>query len=277
MRGSFRKFPKLQENERLIDNPIFKSFKMPTIRVRDRLPILLDFSSGCAAVDGVPPKVLNEQIANASRIVDGLILSQDSLLSLNVACSLEIWGRVNQTSITSTPNSQRKDANPMYQCILDLLQNGASGLVGSLLLGRSASEEADNIQELATIRSLSLELGLPFVIDVQLENISNNLFLEVIEMGVNLATELGCEAIMIPGGQYLSADNHVEIITDLPILIRQSISQKGEEPVLPFQYGCQVHVNGVILADIGPLDRLDKTKAILERWVRSLQVQLGGE
>jgi hypothetical protein len=185
-------------------------------------------------------------------LVDGLIMMPRNLPEAEVLKGKEIWVRSDWTSAFN-PTKQGKDED-----VIPLLnsrywdQAGISGIVGSLLLGNSASREADNIQYLATQRSYCCEIGIPMAIDLHVLNLNEDskLFNEIMELGLTLAVELGCDVVIVPGGDYLAVNENIGDIVELPMLARLSLGEELSKGWSSKQWkNIFTNVDGVVFTD----------------------------
>jgi hypothetical protein len=182
----------------------------------------LDFSLGRTPEDFIYAQVIHKIIHQIAGIIDGLIMMPKNLPEYEMLKDIKIWARSDWTSAFN-PTIPGKDEvvipllNPRYWNL-----DGISGVVGSLLLGNSATPEADNIQYLATQRSKCYELGIPMAIDLHVlnQNEESKIFNEIVELGLTLAVELGCDMVIVPEGNYLASNKNIGKIVELPILTR---------------------------------------------------------
>src|SRR5690242_18706560 len=134
----------MQEDDTLMNNQVFRDYKLPAAREKGRLPIFLDFSSGAFQEDSLVPSKINEIISATSIFIDGVFLRKHTLPDL-CAYRKDIWVHADQPSIAMTMSLERKEMDLPTLSSGYLSQSGVSGIVGRLNLGSSASNEADNI------------------------------------------------------------------------------------------------------------------------------------
>ena len=193
---------------------------------------------------------------------------------------MEIWVRVDWTSAFNPTLSSKNEVIVPLSLPNYWDMDGISGMVSSLLLGNSASLEADNIQYLSVQRSYCSEIGIPMAIDLHVlnQNVDDSKFNEIMELGLTLAVELGCDAVIVPGGEYLSTNKNIGNIVELPILARMRL-EEGMAKTLSSQCWKNMipKVNGIVLTDtINWREIIDGHEALLtmqdqmnQEWIKN--------
>ena len=264
----------------MIARSIFKELKLPIAREKGRLPIFFDFTLGSFPAEFKLPQVIYDVVSQTSDTIDGIILSPQSLPDTGLMGGKEIWVRADWTSaLLSTKWGEKEPVvpliNPRYWA-----QRGISGVVGTLLLGNSSSNEADNIQHLASLRSHSLDIGLPMAIDLHVlkESEDGGSFIEIVELGLNLAVELGSDIMFVPGGDYLVTNQNIAEIAELPVLARQSLNIfSSEDQPLESWRTLLEKIDGIIFTDIHHWKQLIDNPRILQMGMNLLEIQpVGG-
>ncbi len=260
----------------LNNRPIFREHKLPVARHKGRLPVILDFSE-----ESTSPHFIEEMVAQTTATIDGVILSPQGLADLHVLDNKEIWVRAGRAPACFPTHPLSKPAVPSPILDPDFLSRcDVSVMIGDLVLGGSASDEADTIQNLAWLCSLSQEIGLPLAIDLHVFNPweDQGSYLEIVELGLNLAIELGGNLVIIPAGAYLAADNHFEQIAALPVLVKQPTRHLTLENWPPQAWvSCLEKLDGVIFTGLQDRDQNNQTPHILDVWANSMQFQpVGG-
>jgi len=264
----------------LIARSIFKELKLPIAREKGRLPIFFDFTLGNFPAEFKLPQFIHDVVSQTSDTIDGIILSPQSLPDTGLMGGKEIWVRADWTSALLPTNWGEKEPvvpliNPRYWA-----QRGISGVVGTLLLGNSSSNEADNIQHLASLRSQSLDIGLPMAIDLHVlkEGEDGESFIEIVELGLNLAVELGCDMVIVPREDCLASNQNIAKIAELPVLARQSLNNfTSEDQPSESWKTLFVKMDGIIFTDIHQWKQLIDNPRILQMGMKLLEIQpVGG-
>jgi hypothetical protein len=260
---------------------IFRELKLPVARKKGRLPIFLDLSMGSRTQESSIMQIIDELVLKSADIIDGIILSPLMLPSIARVNGKEIWIRSDNGSASLSQEGVEHKNYSLSQNPQEFAQAGVSGILGTLLLGNAASLEADNIQHLSLLRSRSSEVGLPFAIDLHISKdcSKDKTCVEIIELGLNLAVELGGDLAILPMLDGLIGNENIEKIAAIPILVRQSIRDVIlEERAVEIQNFILEKTGGVVLTDLKECSMLFEESLLLEKWSVSMQLTpVGGE
>lgn len=264
----------------MITGSIFEELRLPVAREKGWLPIFFDFTVGNSPEDYTLLQVIHEIVSQTSVSIDGIILSTKKLPDTESLNELEIWARLDQTPAFHQSLAAKE------KTLLPLINSGGwdqrdiSGVVGTLIMGDSATHEADNIQYLAALRSHSFDIGKPMAIDLHVldEGEDGENYTEIVELGLNLAIELGCDMVIVPGGDYLATNQNIAKISELPILARQSLSSFAFE-VKPSEiwWTLLTKIDGIIFSDTRHWKNLIDHPQILQMGINSFEIKPVGE
>lgn len=243
----------------MINKTIFRNQKLPIAREKERLPIFLDLSFEGIKEDDISCIKDNKVVFG---IVDVVILLPHHIPALS-SINQEVWLRTDYKE----KNKFTLDSTYLSQC-------GVSGIISCLALGKSASDEANNVQYLAYLRSLCLEVGFPLVVDIHIPDSMKDTRsqLETVELSLNLAVELGCNIAIIPTDHYLFAANQIKEIAEIPILLRQSSHQIIENAFLNAPQRLFDWADGIILGGPYRCDQLEIEVETLGQLMDSLRI-----
>ena len=202
---------------------IFKDHPFPAARASGRPPVFLDFTVRLAQ-DGADSRQLIQRVcAHLAGEMDGVILTSHQLAGAGSLVGKEIWVRADDTPAIHSLHGEGKGLVVPPPDEEAWVREGITGVVGTLLMGNSPAYEADNIQSLSFLRSHTRQAGLPLAIDLHISAGDDcGVFQDVVEMGLNLAVELGGDLVFIPGVKSLAVDKNIRKIAPIPIFTRQT-------------------------------------------------------
>ncbi len=257
---------------------IFREFKLPVARSKGRLPVFLDFTIGCTLDEASSLNMIAEWLSKGANTFDGIIVLPEILPSLSPLHDKEVWVRADKKNCF-TPQRDAHIKAPL-EAPHDLVHRGVSAILGTLELGNPPSSEADNVQHLAFLRSRSLDVGLPFIIDLHLVRacLEQEICAEMVELGLNLIVELGGDVAILPGDGYLVRSMHLSKIASIPVLARQSIQVVGSDrkPALE-QSSFSNKIEGFVYTGLQESSFLLNDLRLFEEWSKSFEASsLGG-
>jgi len=259
---------------------IFREFKLPVARKAGSLPVFFDFSQVNFPENLLSPQFIDEVVVSASGKIDGVILSPGRLPGADSWFGKEFWVRADSdAAYLPAPCAEKRRGSSLGK-MRDWVQNGASGILGTLVLGNSAPLEADNIQNLFTLRTKSLDVGLPLAIDVHViqSAVRGALFSDIVDLGLNLAVEIGCDLALLPGAGILASDENIRKIAAIPVLARLSIKELlSEDQSLEAKKSFLQKLDGVVFTDLQDWDQLIQLSQFSQLWDSTLQFQPVGE
>ena len=252
---------------------IFRSLKLPAARKEGRQPIFLDFTINFLIGEISLVQVMDEIMTKSRGLIDGVILSPNMLSKAIPTNGIEIWVRADSAFGFMSPEKSEKSFNALSIDPLEWIQYGPTGLIGTLMLGSPASIEADNIQNLALLRSRSLDLGLTYGIDLHVsKNLPEKIInMEVLELGLNLAVELGGDVAILPSMDCFLRSDYIEKIAAVPVFARMStidVVSKYQPSAARTVY--PKTMDGIVITNLQDWRMLFDNGYLLKSWSNSL-------
>jgi hypothetical protein len=256
---------------------IFRLLKLPAARKEGRQPIFLDFTINFFPGENSLGKIMDEIMTKSRNLIDGVILSPSMLSRAIPADGKELWVRADSIFGFIPQNKREKSFTSFSVDPRDWIKHGISGVLGTLMLGSPASIEADNIQNLALLRSRCLDLGLNYVIDLHTSKKlpEKTINIEVVELGLNLAVELGGDLAILPSMDCFLRSDHIEKIAALPVFVRMStmdIASKYHSSTVRTVY--PKALDGIVITNLQDWRMLFEDSHLFKSWSNSLRFAL---
>jgi hypothetical protein len=253
---------------------IFQFLKLPAARKEGRQPIFLDFTINFFPGENSLAQIMDEIMTKSRNLIDGVILSPNMLSRAIPADGKELWVRADSVFGFLHQNKSEKSFTSFSIDPRDWIKHGISGVVGTLMLGSPASIEADNIQNLALLRSRCLDLGLNYVIDLHTSKKlpEKTINIEVVELGLNLAVELGGDIAILPSMDCFLRSDHIEKIAALPVFTRMStidVASKYQPSAVRTVY--PKALDGIVITNLQDWRVLFDDGYLLKSWSKSLR------
>jgi hypothetical protein len=236
----------LLKDDTLITQQLFNLFKLPVARNKGSFPLFVDFSISNSENEITHPYSFERVLSQTTCSIDGIIVApNEKSMALQVG-KKEIWERVDKNAEFLPPFRSQNTALFEQISTENLASFGASAVVGTLLLGNSSTNEADNIQFLSLLRSRSLQVGIPLVIEISVLNDTLR-YTEIVELGFNLAVELGCDIAIVPAGDYINTSLNISKIKKIPLLVRDPFKTLDQDLLIANTYIQSDVVDGMVI------------------------------
>jgi hypothetical protein len=260
----------------LKNRSIDRDQSIPAARLGGRLPRFLDFTIGYALGETSFLQKLKEVTTQFLDGFDGVILTANQLVEAGDLVGKDIWVRDDETKAFLPEHLGQITPVATRLALCDWVREGAVGVVGTLLLGNSPSEEADNIQMISALRLQSRLVGLPMAIDLHILAGKNNGDIgKVIELGLNLAVELDGDLAIIPGGPNRASKKNIHQISVIPVFCRLAATENLNMDRLDDEgLASTPDITGIVFTDLNRNIWQAKTDQLSER--ESNRIKAGG-